>query len=174
MSGTSITAWLAIAVAAYAAIVATAVLGLEVRRWFEAGARLKTTIMPEAKTFGIPGTEDSTYIVAAVANRGNAPTTITHFAVRDFGSWFGRIRSKPTWTAVIPNPQPPGSSPGLPKTLQPGEIWTGMARYDDEGDLKGRVEAGQLHVMIYASHTDKPSLIRVRVPPRPPEDAEEI
>ncbi len=174
MSETSITDWLVITVAAYAAIVATAALGLEVRRWFESGARLKIDIMPEAKTFNIPGTEGNTYLVATVTNRGNAPTTITHFAVRDYGSWLGRIRSKPTWTVVIPSPQPPGTTSIIPKTLQPGEIWTGMVLYDDKDELKGRIETGQLYVMIYASHADKPILKRVHVPPQPPEDAEEI
>ncbi len=172
MSETSITDWLVITVAAYAAIVATGALGLEVRRWFESGARLKIHIMPEAETFNIPGTEDKTYLVATVTNRGNAPTTITHFALRDYGSWLGRLRSKPTWTVVIPSPHPPGTTPNIPMTLQPGEIWTGMALHDDK--FKGRIDAGQLYVMIYASHADKPILKRVHIPAQPPEDAEEI
>ncbi len=95
---TNTASW-AIAVAAYAAIVATSALVLEVRRWFESGARLKIHIMPEGKTVNMPGTEDKTYLVATVTNRGNAPTTITHFALRDYGDWFGRLRSKPLWTS---------------------------------------------------------------------------
>ena len=106
--------WWAIAVAAYAAIVATGAMALEVRRWFESGACLKIHIMPEAETFNMPGTEDKTYLVATVTNRGNAPTTITHFALRDYGSWLGRLRSKPTWTVVIPSPHPPGTTPNIP------------------------------------------------------------
>ncbi len=116
------TDWLVIAVAAYAAIVATGALALEVRRWFESGARLKIHIMPEAETFNMPGTEDKTYLVATVTNRGNAPTTITHFALRDYGSWLGRLRSKPTWTVVIPSPQPPGTTSIIPKSPTRNEL----------------------------------------------------
>ena len=165
------TGWWAIAVATYAAIVATGVLTLEVRRWSESGARLKIDIMPEAETVNIPGTEDNTYLIATVANRGNGPTTITHFALRDYGSWLGRLRSKPTWTAVIPSPHPPGATPNIPMTLQPGEIWSGMALHDDQ--LRDRIDAGQLYVMIYASHADKPICKRVHIPARPSEDSEE-
>jgi len=58
-------------VAVYAAIVATGALFLEVRRWFESGPRLNIHVMPEAKTFNLPGTENNTYLVATVKNRGN-------------------------------------------------------------------------------------------------------
>ena len=174
VSGTSIAGWLVVAVASYAAIVATAALSLEVRRWFESGARLRINIMPKAETFNVPGTEGNKYLVAIVANRGNATTTITHFALRDYGSWLDRVRSKPTWTVVILSPYLPGSSPNIPGILQPGEIWSGMALYDDDGDLKRRVEAGRLHVAIYASHANRPILKRVHSLSQPPEDSEEI
>ncbi len=118
--------WLTIAVAAYAAVVASAALALEVRRWFESGARLKISCMPNAKTINVPGTEGAAFLIASVANRGNAPTTITHFALYEYKNWFDRLRSKPAWTAVIVNPAPPGALVGLPCVLQPGEVWTGI------------------------------------------------
>jgi len=167
-----ITDWLTFVVAAYAAVVSTSAFSLEVRRWIESGARLKVSIMPEAGTVNMPGTGGKTYLVATVTNRGNAPTTITHFALRDYGSWLGRLRSKPTWTVVVPWPSPPGGSPNIPKTLQPGEIWTGMALHDDQ--FRSRIDAGQLYVMIYASHSNKPILKRVHVPARPLENVEKM
>ena len=173
-TATELAAWSAVGVAAYAAIVATAAMALEVRRWVETGPRLKINIMPKAETFNMPGTEGKVYLVANVTNRGNAPTTITHFAMCDYGSWLGRILSKPTWVGIVANPQPPGTTSTIPKTLQPGEIWSGMALYDDEDELKGRIKTGWLHVMIYASHADKPILKRVHVPPQPAEGAEKI
>ena len=159
-------------VAVYAAIVATGALFLEVRRWFESGPRLNIHVMPEAKTFNLPGTENNTYLVATVKNRGNSPTTITHFVLRDYGTWFSHICSKPVWTAVVPNPTPHPHTSNVPKLLQPGEIWSGMARYEE--DFKERVNAGYLYVLIYASHADKPVLKRVHRLAKPPEDAERV
>ncbi len=49
-----------------------------------------------------------------------------------------------------------------------------MARYEDDGDLEARVESGRTYVVIFASHTDKPSAMRVRVPARPLETAKDI
>lgn len=166
--------WLTIIIAGYAAIVATGALALEVRRWFESGPRLSIDLMPEAETINIPGTEGKTYLLAKVSNRGNAPTTIMHFGVCEFRTWSARIRSKADWTAIVPHPHLPDSAPILPSTLQPGAVWTGMARYDDEGDLKRRVGSGKLYVFIYASHTDKPLFKLVRLAPQPPADAQQI
>lgn len=174
MTENLISDWLIIGVAAYAAIVATAALILEVRRWIESGPRLNLHIMPEAEINGLPGTKGGTFLVATVTNRGNAPTTITHFALCDYGTRLRRIISKPIWNGIVINPQPKGSPPIIPTTLQPGERWMGMAPYDDKGELKSKIEAGQLHVMIYAGHADKPTSKRVKLRPRPPKDAEEI
>lgn len=174
MTENLITDWLIIAVAAYAAIVATAALALEVRRWFESGPRLNLHIMPEAEINGLPGTKGDTFLVATITNRGSAPTTITHFALCDYGTWLRRIISKPIWNGIVINPQPKGSPPIIPTMLQPGERWMGMVKYDDEGELKSKIEAGQLHVMIHASHADKPTSKRVKLRPQPPKDAEEI
>ena len=161
-----------IIVAAYAAIVATGALALEVRRWFESGPRLNIQVMPEMKTFNMPGTEDNTYLIADVANRGNSPTTITHFAMRDFGSWFGRLRSKAKWSGIVVRPYPAGAAPNIPAKLEPGERWSGMALHNDE--LRSAIDAGWLYVLIYASHSDKPIMQRVRVRAKPPEDAEKV
>lgn len=86
------TDWWTIGIAAYAAIVSTGALFLELRRWFEAGPRLNIHVMPEAKTFNIPGTEKNIYLLATVTNRGNTPTTITHFVLSDYETWFNHLR----------------------------------------------------------------------------------
>ena len=96
-------------VAGYAALVATFALALELRRWFESGARLSVFIHPEMNTVNIPGTEDNTDLLAHVTNRGNVATTITHLAVRDFGSRLGRLRRVPVWTAAVLIPGLPGT-----------------------------------------------------------------
>ena len=163
------TDWWTTIIAAYAAVVATGALFLEVRRWFESGPRLSITVMPKTKAVNFPGEEGSTYLAAIVKNRGNAPTTITNFALLEYGSWLSRLRSKPTWAVIIA--AGPVFNP-LPKVVQPGEVWSGLTRHDDE--LGSRIEAGNLYVVIYASHTDKPHHKRVHVSAKPPEDPEKI
>jgi hypothetical protein len=153
----SVMDWLTICVAIYAAVVATGALALEVRRWFESGPQLSIQIMQNMQSFNLTSLNPTdNYLLANVINRGNAPTTITHFILVDYGTWFMRIRSKEGWTAIVK----PGVSGTLPHTLQPGEIWTGMARQNAE--LEQRIAGGWLHVVIFASHSDKPFVQRVR------------
>lgn len=161
-----------IAVAVHAAIVATGALALEIRRWVESGPRLSLSIMPEAATFNMPGAGNNTYLVATVSNRGNAPTTITHFALRDFGTLWGRLLSKAVWTVVVPRPSPPTAAPNIPATLQPGEVWSGMALHNE--DFKKRIDAGWLYVLIYARHRTQPTITRVRPPTRPSTDTKKL
>ena len=147
--------------AGYAAIVATGALALEIRRWFETGARLSISVMPQMQTFNIPGTEGNNYLVVNVSNRGQTPTTITHFALFHYGSWINWLRRKRGWAVVVLRPQPPGSDPVIPSVLRPGESWSGMALHED--DLVSRMKSGYLYVAIHATHSDKPTLARVRL-----------
>jgi hypothetical protein len=159
--------WWTVIIAAYAAIVATGALGLEIRRWFESGPRLSITVMPQGTMVGLPGEEGSSYLVAIVVNRGNAPTTITHYALFAYGTWLSRLRSKPTWASIVIAGET--FSP-LPNLLQPGEVWTGMARHNRE--IENLIDSGNLYVVIYASHTDRPTMKRVRRPAKPPAETQ--
>jgi hypothetical protein len=165
-----ITDWWTVIVAAYAAIVATGALFLEVRRWFEAGPRLTITVAPEMILINVPGAEGNTYLFATVTNRGSAPTTISGFHLFDYENWFNRLRSKPKWAAAILHPHPQAHVVNIPKVVQPGEVWEGAALY--EGNLKERIERGWLYVIIYASHADKPMRKRVRPRPKLPADTQ--
>jgi hypothetical protein len=163
--------WWTSIIAAYAAVVATGAFALEVRRWFESGPRLSIHIMPKAQMYNLPGADDRTWLFATATNRGNAATTITHFGLRHYRSWFDRIRSKPAWRGVVVHPHPAAHVSNVPKTIQPGEIWQGGVLHDE---LKNPIDEGLLYVEIYASHSDKPALKRVRVPAEPPADAEQV
>jgi hypothetical protein len=154
------TDWWTVIIAAYAAIVATGALFLEVRRWFESGPRLAIQVKPEMELVEErEGHDDDLYLLANVTNRGNAATTITHFWLADYGSLIRRIRSKPKWTAIV---KPGVAWSQVPYTLKPGDVWTGLARHND--DTRGRMEGRWLYVMIRASHADKPLSKRVRPP----------
>jgi hypothetical protein len=140
--------WWTIGTAIYAAIVATVALALEVRRWFESGPRLSISVVPEARI------DDTTrlFLVATVANRGDAPTSITRIALSAYGSRLGRIRAKPVWYRVI--------WVG-PTTINPGRMWETATVNDDE--LKRHISTGRLYVAIYASHSDKPIMKQVHM-----------
>lgn len=149
----------------YAAIVATAALALEVRRWFESGPRLTLTVMPEAVTFGQFIPENHTYLAARITNRGTQPTTITNYALHQYPTIFHRWMRRSTRSAIVTHPE---HGPNLPYVLQPGTEWMGSARYND--DMRDWVETGQLFVGIYHSHGKRPVLCRVVMPERSKKD----
>ena len=149
--------WVAV-VAAYAALIATAALALEVRRWVEDRARLAINISPEMAYTG-DADEDTRYLIADVSNRGTLATTITLFALEEYPTWWAVLRRKQTYASVIISPVPEGTPSNIPSTLHPGERWTGMARHDD--DFVERAKGGRLYVAIYASHRNRQTIRRI-------------
>lgn len=99
--------------ALYAAIVATGALFLEVRRWFESGPKLNLGVMPEAQLASSAGVAQETYLVVNVSNRGASPTTLTHFSMVHYDSWWRRFLDKPSRSMVVPHPFPQGGGLGL-------------------------------------------------------------
>ena len=160
-------------VAIYAAMVATGVLFLEVRRWVETKARLAIDIAQRMQTINIPGAGAGPYLLVTVSNRGQSPTTITHLALEEFPSWWARVRGKRAKAAVVIMPMLPGMTQHLPFFLEPGAQWQGAALQDQE--LEDWIASGHLYVAIYASHFRKPLYHWVKSGGQgaPPEDAEQ-
>jgi hypothetical protein len=153
-------------VATYAAIVATGALFLEVRRWFESGPRVVVQPRPNMMLIGTDGDDDEEGIlIVNVYNRGDASTTITGLSLYEFPSWWARYRFKASRAFFIPNPQPAGSLPIVPKELRPGGHWVGLARPRPE--LTGDIETGRFCAAIHCTDRDKPYL--ARIPKRKPE-----
>ncbi|NTH63932.1 hypothetical protein G6L33_08745 [Agrobacterium rhizogenes] len=148
----------------YAAIVATGALALEVRRWFEHGAKLVISVAPEMKLVQHGQMSEQTYVTVNVTNRGESTTTLTHLALHDYPTLWRRIRNKPAQTMVVPMPNLPGGQQ-FPYVLQPGHAWSGMVIRDQA--LKNLIDAGTLWIAIYATHTGKPLYARVRKPSPP-------
>ena len=144
--------------AIYAAVVATAALALEIRRWFESGPRLSMRLMPQAKTYGATADPDADYIAITVANLGDRATTISLVCVLEYRSIFHRWRGRHCKAGVILNPAF-GSGGGTPYVLEPGKEWTGAIRYDDELDQWAK--NGKLFVGIHFSHARNPIVRRV-------------
>lgn len=147
-------------IASYAAIVATAALALEVRRWVEGKPRLILSISPSMQMFDGMGSidKDKEYFVSTVVNRGALQSSLEAVTLLSFGSLFSRtLRFKPTWSAVCLRPI---GSPTLPHTIATGELWRGAIEYD--ADLRDRVDSGKLFVGIYVTHRNRPLLKKVR------------
>ncbi|MHA7886290.1 hypothetical protein [Roseicyclus sp.] len=139
-------------VAGYAALVATAVFFLELRRWVEDGPRLVMGVMSDAQMVGGAVDKKNEYFVLNAANAGNLPTTITHVVILDYGNRWNYLRGKPAWQAIIPRPTlTDNNSP--PYVLRPGETWVGMVNKTANEELETRRANGWLYIGIYASHS---------------------
>ena len=158
MEVSNINVWVAV-IAAYAAIVATGALALEVRRWVEARARLVLSLSQDM-AFSHDTDPDASYVIASATNRGTLPTTITHLSFEEYGDWWKAWRRKRTGLAmVVAIPTLAGMPQNLPSIIGPGEKWDGMAKQTDkfvEWAKKGRV-----YVVIYVSHRNKSYIRRI-------------
>jgi hypothetical protein len=140
---------------AYAAIVATAALALEIRRWVESGPRLSLSVMAPAVVAG--DDDNREFIFVGVTNRGSMATTITHFGFLEFSSWWRRFRNRASWSAIVPHPQ--YAPVEFPYVLEPGTRWNGGAVLQDE--VLEKANRGNLYVAIHHSHRSRPALRRV-------------
>jgi hypothetical protein len=148
----SIGAWVAL----YAAIVSTGALFLEVRRWFESGPRLNITYMLDAITFP-RDRENKSYIAITAANRGDAATTITNLGFQAYPSRWARFRGKASDSFIANNPS---QAQPIPHFIEPGGRWIGMCIQNDE--IIQLLDTGLLWAEVYATHTDKPTSVRIK------------
>ena len=141
------------------------------------------SLMPDAQIIG-SGVEDAkTYLVATVANRGTAATTITHMVLYNYPGrlslflsklprfifkrprflwrWFVR-RGPKTFVATTDQ---------VPRLLEPGRNWQGMVFHTPE--IEQMIADGRLFAGIIGSHSDKPLFRRVRrwIPPNDAQSA---
>ena len=159
-------------VATYAAIVGTAALFLEFRRWIESGPRLYISMMVEPLVI-VPGVgvQEKLALSVYVDNRGAASTTLTNLCLFKFPTVFHKLLNRPTETFVVINPQPTGNPPNLPSELAPGHRWSGHVRpRPDVLDIPSK----GLYVAVYATHQDHPYLKRVPQKQKLPKNAKEV
>ena len=98
---------------AYASVVATAALALEIRRWFETGPRLKLTVIPRSRLVGGVTEDKNVYLTARITNTGNLPTTILNFALLEYKSYLNKIWGRACNSAIVPNPASGGEDAPL-------------------------------------------------------------
>lgn len=147
------------AIAAYAAIVGTGALFLEIRRWRESGARLSLSLMADAQIVGDGRIEEKGLIVANVTNRGDMPTTITNLGILRFENFFQRLRDRPAESYIILHPQLEGHPPVIPSEVGPGRLWMGIAR--PRPDVIPNLRNGEYYIAVYGSHRRQPTVARI-------------
>jgi hypothetical protein len=130
--------------------ISAAALGLEFRRWFETGPKLKLSVMADAVSF--PNDDGKPKLALTVINRGSEPTMLTHMIAFVYPSRWRRFRRRPEQAGVVNNPT-------IPAELKANAYWIGTMIYND--DLKASREKGHLYVGVISSHSDRNYLVRV-------------
>lgn len=80
---------LTLAIAAYAAIVSTFVLGWDAYKWLALGEKIDLSASMGMKIYGGVVPDENTYISVTALNVGDRPTTITNLGGMYFESWWG-------------------------------------------------------------------------------------
>lgn len=151
----------------YAAIVGTAALALEVRRWVEGRPKLYVNTTAGMSLVQNGRISDEKYVSVNVTNRGQSATTITHYCLFCYPSLWSRIRNRPTISMVVTMPGPAGGVQ-LPAILPQGHFWSGLAKQDDA--LTAQLERGEIWAGIVASHRKRPTYAKVKPPAKPKKD----
>ena len=143
-------------IAIYAAVVATFTLLWDWWKWLHAGPNLHVTASANMKTYNMPAFEGESVMVMNATNRGDRPTTITHFTVHQYLSWWEWIRKRAAYSAVVNvahDMYPP------PYVLQPGGTWVAPCLQNEE--MIKLASTGRLYLAIIHSHAKKPLYCRV-------------
>jgi hypothetical protein len=143
-----------LAIAAYAAVVATGALFLEVRRWFESKPRLKLQVVPRGAILRGDGTPPQKGIlILYVTNRGTTPTTVNTMIIYRMTSIWQRVRGRPAESFVVPNPNLDGLPLNVPFQLDANKMWTGIMKKNS--DFIADIENGEYYAGVFVTHRDK-------------------
>jgi hypothetical protein len=146
---------------AYAAIVATLAVGLEIRRWLKEAPRLDVSLVPDGAVVGGGHSDEDNLLIVHVVNRGGASTTLENLFLFEFESGLSRWRHRPKRSFILPNPQLKAYAPNLPSLLEPNQRWTRIIR---KGLMEFDPQTGDFYVGIGASHSKRHTL--TRIPPK--------
>ena len=142
----------------WGAIIATLALLWNIVVAIQSGPRVYVRASPNMKVFPEdPITKDKTYISVIAVNRGNAPTTITHFCGFYADSLWNLIRRKRQHFII--NAHPSLGKP-VPYVLAPGKEWSNLADQDDIQDKMGK---GYLYIGIIHNQKKRPIYTRVKL-----------
>lgn len=138
-------------IAILALVIAAATFALQVKQWFDSGPKLHLSVMADAVMF--PSDDGRPKLALTVTNRGNEPTQITHMIVFSYQSRWKKLQRKSDTSGIV-------NSPSIPHFLEAKRYWMGTMYYDDK--TSAARAKGNLYVGIYATHSEREMLIRVR------------
>jgi len=146
-------------IAIYAAVVATFTLVWDWWKWKNAGPKLHVRASTGMAMAGRGSIGTDLFMMMNVTNRGDRATTITHFTLHHYVSWWQFVRNRAMYNAIV-NTWGEGSGNQTPHTLEPGKVWMGLAKQTP--DLLEMAKTGRLYLAIVHSHSTKPISVRVR------------
>ena len=143
---------LTLGIAAYAAVVATFVLGWDAYKWLNQGPKVKISAQTGMKIIGGGQIDPKTYVSVTAINFGDRATTITNMGFLYYKSWFKAFfwRGNADQAFVITTPS---QAQVLPYRFEAGAQWIGMATQDESVDRM--ISEGYLFVLIYCSTAGK-------------------
>jgi hypothetical protein len=149
-----------LAIAAYAAVVATCALFLELRRWIGERPKLLVTLIPDGLVIGGDRQYDEKdVIVVNVVNRGGKNTTITNLLILRNPYWHQHWLGRPRQSFIVTNPEIKGYPQSIPSDLGPNKKWVGLIR--KRTDLLHDLHNGEFYAAVSASHSDRDTLKRI-------------
>lgn len=152
MFGLTLNESMTLAIAAYAAIVSTFVLGWDAFKWLNQGPRVKLSAQTGMKMVGGLQIDPMTYVSVTAVNCGDRATTITNMGFLYYKSWFKAYfwRNGADQAFIIATPS---QAQTLPYRFEAGAQWIGMANQD--GDVDRMIRDGYLFVLVYCSTSGK-------------------
>lgn len=163
-AGMTTTEFYTVAIAVYAAVVATSVAIWDVVKWKMQGPNLDVEVHAGMRLYAGGAPDEREFIVMRVTNRGDRPTTITNMGYLLYRDDFVArwSQNSNTFAAIVPSPS---EAQPLPFVLAPGIQWVGMGEQDAE--LARMARSGCLMCAVYHSHTNKPIMHKIVVRPVP-------
>ncbi len=149
-----------LAIAAYAAVISTFVLGWDAYKWLAAGAKVDVSVSTGMKIIGGLDPDPKTYISLTAVNVGDQPTTITNLGGMHFDTWWRAYvtRRKPLQTFLV---SMPSQGQRIPYRFEVGDQWVGMA--DQTADIEQRARNGYLFLILYTAGGGRGKRARVKM-----------
>lgn len=151
---------LTLAIAAYAAVISTFVLGWDAYKWLASGAKIDLSVSTGMKIVGGQVRDPKTYISVTALNIGDRPTTITNLGGMYFDSWWRAYvtRRKPKEAFIVTEPS---QAQRIPYRFDVGAQWIGLA--DQSDDIAQKAKEGYLFLILYTASGGRGYRARVRM-----------
>lgn len=151
---------LTLAIAAYAAVISTFVLGWDAYKWLSSGPKVNLAVSAGMKVYGGAIPDPNTYVSVTALNVGDRPTTIVNLGGMYFDSWWQAylVRRRPTKAFIVNEPSP---TQRLPHRFEVGAQWIGLAEQD--ADIVQMAASGYLFLILYTAHGGRGHWRRVKV-----------